>query len=595
VRTLRPSSIGQGLAIICIFTAAAFFSSHRVVAQSGPARLGLPHDWSHRHVVFSSTQDIPLLLKIRQDPRILHQWLRHNAMGSSGANVASIQQPADEFQTREVNPEMEEADAPEKEVDWSVTLGGVNSILPRNQYPAKYTFDITAPPSCVNDYVVFPTNHVGVANQQATIVAFNHLYSTQGAAGGFCNQNGPSVKWSYNTGGLIRSSPVLSLDGTKVAWVARINGIVHVLTVGTTGNNGASVTAPVTPGAGNNAVDTRVTLNGGPRVTQSSLFVDYTTDVGYVGDDRGVLHKITGVFNGTPAEVTTGGWPISVSFGGAALNNPVFDSTSKNIFVTDGSGRLSYVRETGSAVGTCVISGAPPCLGFPVLPISSGGAIMDAPVVDFVTERVFTETAASGTNSQIVQTDAALGNVVKVNVGQQDAAHPLHSGAFDNNYFNNVSTGFYYVCGKAAASTNSTLYRIGFNASGVMNAAPDATTRRLARAAAECSPITEVFNTGSNPRKDWLFVAVSTRCGASVLIGGGCIMSFDATAGMPAAANAFVMERNGTSGIIIDNVSNVTTFPQASNIYFTNEGIGACGDGIATGGCAIKLTQAGLK
>jgi hypothetical protein len=64
---------------------------------------------------------------------------------------------------------------------------------------------------------------------------------------------------------------------------------------------------------------------------------------------------------------------------------------------------------------------------------------------------------------------------------------------------------------------------------------------------------------------------------------------------MPAAANAFVMERNGTSGIIIDNVSNVTTFPQASNIYFTNEGIGACGDGIATGGCAIKLTQAGLK
>ena len=146
MRTVRSSTMCQGLVAMILLLAVAFFSLHRVVAQSGPARFGLPHDWSHRHVVFSSTQDIPLLLKIRQDPRILHQWLRHNAMGSSPANVASIQQPVDEFQTREINPEIDEADAPEKEVDWSVTLGGVNSVLPRNQYPAKYSFDITAPP-----------------------------------------------------------------------------------------------------------------------------------------------------------------------------------------------------------------------------------------------------------------------------------------------------------------------------------------------------------------------------------------------------------------------------------------------------------------
>jgi hypothetical protein len=61
---------------------------------------------------------------------------------------------------------------------------------------------------------------------------------------------------------------------------------------------------------------------------------------------------------------------------------------------------------------------------------------------------------------------------------------------------------------------------------------------------------------------------------------------------MPTVLFAAVTERNGTSGIIIDNVS---VSPQASSIYFTNEGTGACGDGIATGGCAVKLTQAGLK
>jgi hypothetical protein len=148
------------------------------------------------------------------------------------------------------------------------------------------------------------------------------------------------------------------------------------------------------------------------------------------------------------------------------------------------------------------------------------------------------------------------------------------------------------VCGKASNATlDPTLYRIGFNATGIMNSVAEVTTLRLARAAGQCSPITEFFNTGSNPNKDWLFVAVSTRCGNTPVLPGGCVMSYDITNGMPTALTAAVAERNGTSGIIVDNVSPAA---QASNIYFTNEGTGACGDGIATGGCAVKLTQSGL-
>jgi hypothetical protein len=573
-----------------IVVTAALPPSHRAFAQSGQGRLGLPEDWSHRHVVFSNTRDIPLLLKIRQDPRVLHQWLRQNGSAvNSGARIP-VRDLNEQFRVKELESDANDTNLGQDHVDWSISLGAANSIVPRTKYPAKYAFDINAPASCANDFVIFPTGRNGNAGQ-ATLVGFINLYSTQGSVGGFCNHNGPSVKWAYNTGSVIMTSPVISLDGTKVAFVSRLPGTVHVLTLGTTGANGTSAIAPAVAGTGNNAVDVRVPLNGGHRVTSSSIFVDYGSDVGYVGDDNGILHKITGVFTGTPAEVTTGGWPVIVSAGASRLNDAVFDSVSKNIFVTDAAGNLSYVREVGSANGACA-SGAPPCLGFPSLAVSSGSAIVDSPIVDFVTGRVFSETQTNGANAQIVQTDTALANVVRVNVGLQDPnPNPLHNGAFDANYLNSVSTGFYYVCGKANNATlDPTLYRIGFNAAGVMNAAPDVATFRLGRAAGQCSPITQLLNTGTG--KQWLFVSVSTRCGGTALIGGGCIMSFDTTAGMPAAASASVLQRNGTSGIIIDNVS---TAAQASSIYFTDEGTGACGDGIATGGCATKLTQAGLQ
>jgi hypothetical protein len=594
VRTVRSSTMCQGLVAIILLLAVAFFSSRRVVAQSGQARLGLPQDWSHRHVVFSSTRDIPQILKIRQDPRLLHQWLMYSGSALNAANRIPTPELPDGFEAQQLDSAADDEEGRQDRVDWSVSLGSTNTVLPRSKYPAKYGFNVNAAPSCANDFVVFPTNKVG-SGTQATIIAFNNLYSGQGTTSGLCGNNGPSVKWSYNTGSVIMTSPAISLDGTKVAFVSRIPGTVHVLTVGTNGSNGTSAILPATPGTGNNAVDVRIALNGGRRVSASSLFVDYMSDVGYVGDDGGVLHKITGVFTGTPTEVSTGGWPVHVSAAAASLNDPVFDPGSNNIFVTDNTGNLSYVRDVGSTTGACVISGAPPCVGFPVIAVSSGSAIIDSPIVDASTGRVFSETAANSGNAQIVQTDTALGNVVRANVGLQDAAHPLHNGYFDANYLNgSFTTGFYYACGKANSGTLlPTLYRIGFNAAGVMNSAPDVTTLPLARTvngAGQCSPVTQFLNTSSG--KQWLFVSVSTRCGASALIGGGCIMSFDTTSGMPAAATAFVRQRNGTSGIIVDNVS---AGAQASSIYFTNEGTSPCGDGIATGGCAVKLTQSGLK
>jgi len=65
-------------------------------------------------------------------------------------------------------------------VDWgtSLTPGGSNGV---GQFPAKFTFDVTAAPDCVNDFVAYNnvanfTNTVPGPN----IAAFNHLYSTPG-------------------------------------------------------------------------------------------------------------------------------------------------------------------------------------------------------------------------------------------------------------------------------------------------------------------------------------------------------------------------------------------------------------------------------
>ena len=81
-------------------------------------------------------------------------------------------------------------------------------------------------------------------------------------------------------------------------------------------------------------------------------------------------------------------------------------------------------------------------------------------------------------------------------------------------------------------------------------------------------------------------------------ISGGCMRAFDITSGFPASTTgagvSTVAETGGTSGIVVDNVGNTTTFQQASSLYFSNLANTTC-NGIAGGACAIKLTQSGLQ
>jgi hypothetical protein len=418
-----------------------------------------------------------------------------------------------------------------------------------------------------------------------------------GSDTGLCGSSAATVMWGYQTTtaptGAILTSPVLSLDGTKLAYVESTSSgsILHVLRwKAGEGNSGTPPALPVTP---TNVITSGTCPNDGSSCvfnltyttsgnTFSSPFYNYATDELYVGDDGGVLWKISGVFNGTPAVA----WSITVN-PSHKLTGPVFDSGSQNIFVGDDSGKISFVQDSGS-----VGCGSPPCLGSNAITALTN--ITDPPIVDSSTGKILVFTGNGGANANVVQADTTLGNKVTVNVGQASSTQ-IHAGTLDNNYYAvGPAAGFLYVCGKDAASSRPVLRRIGFASDGTLNGTTDGNSLNLTTTttARECSPLTEIFNPGQGGGSDWLFAGVPGDCafnGSAT----GCIMSINITSTFPATAASTGAELGGTSGIVVDNVS--TSTGQGASLYFSTLSNATCGVGGSTAGCAVKRTQSGLQ
>ena len=436
---------------------------------------------------------------------------------------------------------------------------------------------------------------------QGNLVGINNLYS---GAGGLCGAI-PTVLFSYEVGtGTVQTSPSLSDDGTKLAYVESITGgsKFHVLKIGTTGSNGTTAISPVEPGTGNNASDSAITMSSDVQVTLSSPYIDYGHDIAYVGDDTGKLHKFTGVFNGTPAEVTTGGWPFTVSSGNT-MTGPVLDSASGNVFVGDSNGVLWAVSTTANCGAA-----TPPCNATSVnvgaingFATPGGRPLIDPVILDSSIEKLYafiscgySETGQQCSHStttpdayaQVMQASNSLTGAVWASVGFASGTNNTHEGAFDNTYYSgSLANAHLYVCGEPSLQNTPILYQLNFNAAGTMSATPSATTRVLGSSAEECSPLTEIYNTTTST--DWLFLSVPDGCTATGGGTAGCAMNFelpDTATGFPGAPVAAAAESVGTGGIIIDNVSSQG---QASSLYF----------GTLSGGAndAIKLTQSGLQ
>jgi hypothetical protein len=682
-------------------------------------------DWSNHHVLFSQPHSLVQSMRLASEPRYGHQWLRRNPgvllqkgfvpLSNPVRNQSSqLQQNSGQVQQRgsvpqpdsilsDTGPVQQRGSVPQTDAirndirpirpggpfkpylpplnvsdvqpvrtDWGMSLSA-NGTVGVEMFPAKFDFDITKPPDCAKDYVVFNTSLAGGA-AQASIIAFNELYSTQGGAGGMCGSSGPSVMWAYNTGtGSVVTSPVISGDGTKVAYVESVGAggvgsILHILQF-KTGEGTGIITPHAAPttlagawstcAAGTSCI-ANITFNGTVASTDSnsSPFYNYNTDTLYVGDNNGFLHKFTGVFLGTPTEVSSSFWPVDVN-GTAGLSSPVMDNVSVNIFVGDNTGALSYVKEVGSTTGSCSGGGnATPCLGLSLgassgavttinvtigaTPTSNGtspsGAVTDGPIVDGTAQVVFVTngTETGGNNGTLIETNTALGSstvgqvIANIGIGGNSAGGtPIHSGAFDQAYLNSVDgTGHLYVCGKDPnGNSRPAIFKLNINA-GILNTNLTGTIMLglTDTSTEDCSPVTEIVNPNvTGGPKEWIFFSFGNNANINQSFppdvipasspcftdNAGCLVSIDITSGVwpPAlVTNTVSLPANpggaSTSGIIVDNIASPVGSPQASSIYFSltvnsasgtgNPSLPQC-NGVNGLGCAVKLTQADLQ
>lgn len=547
-------SIG-GLAVACL--------ARSLSAQDPPQRVGLPEDWSHRHLVFSNPGTFVQMLDkgvsqqrwwnwlaVQREARFsMQQAKRNRGRGFHAGNARFV----DSFRQRVGRPPTRRP--PKMQRDWNIGLGDKSPVA---MYPAKFTFDVNSTPDCLNDFVVFPISAGGAA--QAKLIAFNNLYRP-----GLCGTaTTPAFKFAYQIGsGVVQTSPVLSLDGAKVAFVESINGNskFHVLTIGTTGTNGNSTGGvAVGAGGGNNAVDTSLTMIGGVRVTRSSPFIDYAADAAFVGDDDGRLHKFTGVFKGTLAEAGAP-WPASVG-NATILTGPV--AYNGKVFVAGDNGNLYCVTADGL--------GCSPASSIAVGTV----AILDPPIVDGSTNQIFVATE-NATNSILVQVPTSLASATTVLMGNDTASgFDIHNGAFDHNYLTgaNPSAGFMYFCGVHSLQTAPTLYRVGFNAAGQVNGVRDThefVLTQFSNDRDDCSPLTEIYNpNAAGGPTDMLFVTIAKNNLGCSGLSLNCVASFDITSAFPIDFHAvFPLGGSGlgTTAIVVDNVADVVPRWQASTAY----------------------------
>ena len=257
----------------------------RPIPAPSVAPRGIPEDWSNRHVIYTRNGSFEDMVKVRDDPRFINSVRLYNMRAHP--NQTKQAGATDLFKKKN------------SKVDWSVSLGHFAGMA-IGETPAKYTFNPIAPPSC-SDFVVFtinvPSGNVAAASQ-GNLVGITNLYS--GSTGDLCGTR-PTFLFSYAIGSAGSGlSPVLSLDGSKVAWVETPlggNAILHVTTwVAGQGSNATVESVAVGTGGSsdvaldytNPLVSTSCAVTKSTTNTNSDLYLDYANDAGYIGADNGI-------------------------------------------------------------------------------------------------------------------------------------------------------------------------------------------------------------------------------------------------------------------------------------------------------------------
>ena len=577
-------------------------------ASDAPTHLGYPQDWSSRYLVMPGTRIDDLLAAGARDPRHVYNYVMRQVAEENARGWVP-------WPRRRIK------------VDWAVSLE--NGHVPANQFPAKYQFGIGTE-NCNSDYVLFGLTVS--AGTQANLVGINNLYTE---AAPKCNSGSPWVAFAYNTvtqtGGQIRTSPALSVDGTKVAFVesTAAGSYFHVLVLpspipippaqsGTvlSPQTPTSCAKPIMPGC-----MTTLTIETAATNSNSSPWVDYGSDTVYVGADNGLVYKITPVFGGgAPALVSNADWPVTVSTqSNSVLTAPVVDVKSSRFFLGDGQGYLYAVNLNSPAHAAA----AQQTIGW--AGHGAGTGIVDPPIVvndsaNPTTNQVFSFTGCSqvlgigGAVNQIAADFTNATTFTTVDLGSGTGTGDcttgnVHAGTFDNAFWlNGTTSGHMIACGFVQGSSgtpripsNPQIYFFPF-ASHLITSTGSSTFVVNSTRGDECSPLTEFFD-GTTDR--FFFGVGNSATGTpDGFLESSAITTSLTTPVCGAAPTASCVKApaalGGTSGIVIDNqVSN-----GGANIYFTTLAVGSvnaqkCPSGAPGGSanpyCAVKLTQSGLQ
>ena len=542
MRRNQQCSVWLGVSILAVLIGCPALSG-----QSEPVRettIPVPNDWSHHRVIFSRPATTEQAKRVQQDPRYWQQRYRNELR-----EMLQVRTPGRASEDLSTGTNIARAGQNQKlKRDWQESMGSGASVGPEN-YPAKFSF-LGNTANCGSapqpDFVTYSTGLTGSIGQ-ASVVAYDNLYSS-------CTGTVPSIYFAYNTSGQILTSPVYSRDGKQVAFVQTNGGGLGTLVAlkwassNTETVSSPGIPTPVVPALYAaclapcmTTVILRDSLGTAVDDTTSSVYYDYTDDIAWVGGANGWLHKITGLFKGVPVEVNTSPWPVQVNpVNPNPLSNPVFDSTSGDVFVADAGGFLYRVDATTGAVT------ASSQLDF-------GTGVIQGPVVDSTAQLVYafassdgTANCAGGTACAAVYqfttafaanaggTEATVG--ASVVFGSLPNPNPLYIGGFDNEYLSSVTaSGNLYVCGNTGGAP--TLYQVPIVA-GVMAVSGTSIAQFTATSKnPPCSPVTDVYNkNASGGATEKVFVSVQNNGLNSGCGGGGCLFNFVDTPWQPSTA-----------------------------------------------------------
>jgi hypothetical protein len=385
MRSYRNKLFKPAIAVGIFGLAACFATSAFGQGFARPdGSLPVPLDWSSKRVLFTAGFTPEQASKMLNEPRAYAEWLQHGNPPEGSDLVRRL--PEWPRRRRRSRDEMRR--------DWAISLG--NGGVAQGMFPAKYSFNVNATPSCTADFVVFPIN-ASTGNTRAQVVG---TFSAAAVAGtgtvkftvtptvGTAVSLSLTASTTINTGTDFEVSTVAGAAGaasnaTNLAAAINRNlsgtALGSIVAIASTATHTVTVYT-LTPG-------TRVVLTVPTTVTNLTWG---TITAGTNGAQANIV-----AFNqlysgsGTPLCLTnpefifsyaSGVGPVTtshtLSLSGAEISYVENDPTLGAILhvLTFGSGSTEYGTTTGCATNNNGGATLPTCATNPVIPGSTAGS-----------------------------------------------------------------------------------------------------------------------------------------------------------------------------------------------------------------------------